>query len=98
MTDEFSEWINSSEGHSTRLERLMNSGLTVDALMDAFEAGQKTAANVDALYDAMQHAFLSGFIAAKNLPAHNPYCGMDHWGDYDHQLCAEHRILSALEV
>jgi hypothetical protein len=30
----------------------------------------------------LNHAFHSGFIAAKNLPAHEPYNGNEQWEDY----------------
>jgi hypothetical protein len=31
----------------------------------------------------LKHAFLSGVVAAKNLPAHEPYNGNELWEDYD---------------
>jgi len=31
----------------------------------------------------LNHAFHSGFVAAKNLPAHEPYNGNELWADYD---------------
>lgn len=50
------------------------------------------------LSNLLKHAFLSGFVAAKNLPAHEPYNGIESWVEYDPSECsAYNRINEALK-
>lgn len=71
--------------------------ISSDLLCDAERDSQSELRPLD-LSNLLKHAFLSGFVAAKDLPAHESYNDIESWVEYDPTGCsAYNRIVDVLK-